>query len=255
MLLGDGSDGKSTALKILRQLVGKQNCSSVGFEDLDDQFHRSALKDKLLNTATEVGSKALESNLLKALVTGDEVRAAFKHKDGFDLESYCKFAFSANRLPRVLDNSDGFFRRLLIIRFKQQFMGADDDTNLMATLQEELSEIFSWALVGLHRLMEQCRFSDSEESQEIMQEYRRLNNPIQCFVEDCCELEEDGSAVKDKLYDKYRGYCGSNGYMPQHKENFLRELRSTVKNLRDFRPRVLGAGRPRSFKGIRLVEV
>jgi len=254
LLIGDGSDGKSTALKILRQLVGKQNCSSVGFEELDDQFHRSALKDKLLNTATEVGSKALESNLLKALVTGEEVRAAFKHKDGFDLSSYCKFAFSANRLPRVLDNSDGFFRRLLIIRFKKQFMGAADDTNLIETLETELSEIFSWALVGLHRLMEQSRFSDSAESQEIMQAYRRLNNPIQCFVEDCCAIEEDSNAVKDTLYGKYREYCGKYGYMPQNYENFLRELRSAVKNLRDFRPRVSGGARPRSLKGIRLVE-
>lgn len=255
LLLGDGSDGKSTALKILRQLVGKQNCSSVGFEDLDDQFHRSALKDKLLNTATEVGSKALESNLLKALVTGDEVRAAFKHKDGFDLESYCKFAFSTNRLPRVLDNSDGFFRRLLIIRFKQQFMGAADDTNLMAKLEKELSEIFSWALVGLHRLMDQGCFSDSADSREIMQAYRRLNNPIQCFVEDCCAIEEGGSAVKDELYGKYREYCGKYGYMPQNYENFLRELRSAVKNLKDFRPRLSGGGRQRSLKGIKLVEV
>lgn len=255
LLLGDGSDGKSTALKILREIVGRQNCSSVGFEELDDQFHRSALKDKLLNVATEVGSKALESNLLKALVTGDEVRAAFKHKDGFDLTSYCKFAFSANQLPRVLDNSDGFFRRLLIIRFKKQFMGADDDTTLIDQLRDELSEIFSWALVGLHRLMDQARFSDSEESREIMQAYRRLNNPIQCFVEDCCVLEEDGSAVKDTLYGKYREYCGKYGYMPQNYENFLRQLRSAVKNLKDFRPRVPGEGRPRSLKGIRLVEI
>ncbi len=255
LLIGDGSDGKSTALKILRQLVGKQNCSSVGFEDLDDQFHRSALKDKLLNVATEVGSKALESNLLKALVTGDEVRAAFKHKDGFDLESYCKFAFSANQLPRVLDNSDGFFRRLLIIRFKQQFMGADDDTNLMDTLTDELSEIFSWALVGLHRLREQGCFSDSAESHEIMQDYRRLNNPIQCFVEDCCALEAESTAVKDTLYNKYREYCGKYGYMPQNYENFMRGLRSAVKNLTNTRPRLAGGGRGQCLKGIRLVEV
>ncbi len=254
LLLGDGSDGKSTCIKVLRSLVGKQNCASVGFEDLDDQFHRSALKDKLLNTATEVGSKALESNLLKALVTGDEVRAAFKHKDGFDLESYCKFVFSSNKLPRVLDNSDGFFRRLLIIRFKKQFKGADDDVYLLEKLKSELSEIFAWALVGLHRLIDQGQFSASSEFDELMREYRRINNPVQCFVEDCCAIDPTSTESKDNLYSRYREYCGKYGYGALNYENFLRELRLAAKNLSDYRPRQPGGHRPRLLKGIRLED-
>src|SRR5208283_4151429 len=37
-LLGPGADGKSTYMKILRELVGPENCSAVSFGAIEDQF-------------------------------------------------------------------------------------------------------------------------------------------------------------------------------------------------------------------------
>jgi len=80
------------------------------------------IRDHAMNISTEVGAKAIESPYFKAITAGDPINAAFKHKDTFDFVPYCKLIFTANRLPRVLDNSDGVYRRILPVLFKRQFL-------------------------------------------------------------------------------------------------------------------------------------
>jgi len=258
-LLGPGNDGKSLFLKILRHMIGPQNCAATSFRDIEDQFYRSALYGKLLNISTEVGSKALESMYFKAIVTGDPISAAFKNRDPFEFTPFCKLAFAANRLPRVLDNSDGFYRRVLPIDFKRQFWGKADDKGLEKTLLGELSEIFVWSLVGLHRLWDQDSFSLCDHTDELMLGFKRLNNPILCFVEECCILpiEDDDPAVyqveKDTLYKRYTKYCRQSGYTQMHKANFFRELRTAISSLQDCRPTIAGK-RERCLLGIKLDE-
>ena len=250
LLIGPGADGKSTFLKIIKEMVGDENCASVSFPDLEDQFQRSSLYGKLVNLSTEVGAKAIESPYFKAITSGDPINAAFKHRNAFTFSPYCKLAFAANRLPRVLDNSDGFFRRVLPVRFKRQFID-DADPDLFDKLKEELSGIFSWAIFGLHRLLDQNRFTDSEETRKLMMEYRRANNPVLCFVEDRCTLGEEYETEKVYMYTEYKKYCSANGFTAMNRENFFRELYIAVNNLKQYRPRH-GEARKYMLKGIGL---
>lgn len=239
LLLGPGADGKSKLIAVLRALVGSENCAAVSFQDLEDQFHRSSLFGKLLNISTEVGSRAMESAYFKAIVSGDPISAAFKHQDAFEFRPCCKLVFAGNRMPRILDNSDGPFRRLLPINFKRQFL-KDGDPHLEEKLMAELSEIFQWALIGLHRLWKQRRFTDCDETRKLLMEHRRANNPVLCFVEDCCVTGEGQQSQKQELYKTYKKYAGANGYSQLGAENFYRELWAAVANIKQFRPRVDG---------------
>jgi putative DNA primase/helicase len=253
LCLGPGADGKSTLLKILREMVGAMNCAAVNIEDLDDQFQRSSLYGKLLNISTEVGSKAMESKIFKAIVSGDAVQAAYKHENSFEFVPTCKMAFAANRFPRVLDNSDGFFRKILPVQFKRQFLhGADK--GLLNTLKGELSGIFHWALIGRERLWAQQDFTESDETNRLLLDYRRSNNPVLCFLEDVCELDPGGlgfEVIKKDLYNKYESYCREKGYSKFSEENFFRELKSARSNLEQYRP-TIGGKREYVLKGIRI---
>ncbi|MGE4193091.1 MAG: phage/plasmid primase, P4 family [Pseudodesulfovibrio sp.] len=253
LLLGPGSDGKSVFLKIIRALVGHDNCAAVQFKDLDDQFQRVAIYNKLLNISTEVGSEALESSMFKAIVTGDPIQASFKHRDVFTFTPYVKLAFAANRLPRVLDNSDGFYRRVLPIQFKEQFLDGDprQDPHLEDKLMQELSEIFLWALVGLDRLRRQGGFTDCEETRTVLNGFKLQNNPVVAFVDECCVVGEGAEVSKDAIFDSYKKFCREGNYKPLNKANFFRELRSAF-NVRDHRPRGDGGTRERMLLGIGL---
>ena len=255
-LLGPGADGKSTYMKILRELVGPENCSAVSFGAIEDQFQRSAMFNRLVNLSAEISAESMESQYFKKIVSGDTLQAAYKHIDTFEFDPYCKLVFAGNILPRVRDNTEGYFRKLLPIRFKRQFFEDDParDPDLVDKLKEELSAIFQWSLIGLKRLIEQKKFTPSNETWELMQDYRRLNNPVLCYVEEECELSEDVEVSKKDLYFDYKNYCSRCGYTPLNRENFFRELFIAVANLRKHRPRV-GSERVLMIQGIKIKVV
>ena len=147
-------------------MIGEQNCSAVAFTDLEKEFHRSSL-------STEIGAQAIESPYFKAITAGDPISAAFKHVDNFTFRPYVKLAFAGNSLPRVRDNSHGYFRRFLPIRFKRQFLSGDSnrDPDLMEKLKAKLSEIFFRSLCGLKRLEDQAGFTDCDETRHLMMGY------------------------------------------------------------------------------------
>ncbi len=129
--------------------------------------------------------------------------------------------FASNKLTRVLDNSDGFYRRILPVEFKRQFPEDDPATDpfLESKLLSELSEIFHWSLEGLHRLMAQRKFTDCDETRDVMLRYKRLNNPVVCFIEDECALGEEYRENKAELYERYERYCRTGRYRALSREN------------------------------------
>lgn len=255
LLLGPGSDGKSKLLKLIREMIGPENCASVSFSEMEDQFLRSSLYLKTVNISTEVGSKAIESPYFKAITSGDPINAAFKHKNSFEFIPYCKLIFAANKMPRVLDNSEGFYRRILPVQFKRQFREGDPETDpfLEEKLLAEKSEIFMWALVGLKRLMDNKQFTNCEETMDLLMDYKRLNNPVVCFIQDCCETDDTSQVAKKELFKNYESYCRENGYRAYSRENFFRELYAAISSISITRPSKNNPRREYYLRGLKML--
>jgi putative DNA primase/helicase len=255
--IGDGADGKSTVQKLLRAMCGAENCTSVGFDALEDQFQRTMIYNKMVNMSSEVGGQVMESQYFKKIVSGDPITGSYKHKDGFEFVPFVKLVFAVNRMMKVKDNSDGWYRRLLPIWFKRQFLPGDParDPHLETKLLAEINGIFAWALVGLERLRKRGGFNmDVPETQDILNEYKRMNSPVHAFVEDCCKVGgPDLFAPRTDLYKAYVQYCGRFGFGAMHSENFYNDIRGVVKGLRNHRPRLQDGARPRGFAGIGLL--
>lgn len=261
LLYGPGADGKSRVVAVMRALAGPQNCSAVSMNGLDDQFQRAALFGKVLNMATEITTQAVQSDMFKAIVTGDPIQASFKHKDSFEFTPFCKLIYATNKMPRVFDNSDGFFRRIQPIVFKRQFLETDaaTDPDLDKKLLAELDSIFAWAVHGWHRLKKNKRFTQSGETLDFMMRYRRYNNPVMGFVQDKCVIENTGKTYQiTELYKAYQSYCREGNYKPVNRENFIEELQTAVRKLKEdaaikiSRPRQPDKTRPEVVEGVRL---
>ena len=247
LLFGPGSDGKSKFIAVLRRVIGPQNCSAVSMSGLEDQFQRAGLFGKSLNVATEMPTDAVKSEMFKAVVTGDPIQASFKHKDSFEFVPFAKFVYATNKMPRVYDNSDGYFRRLLPVHFKRQFLEDDPamDPDLEDKLMQELDGVFAWGVIGLHRLIKQRRFTVCDETLDFMMKYRRYNNPVMAFVQDRCSLGDLEAATQLKsLYKAYKEYCSEGGFRPANRENFFEELLTASRKLRE--DAVIRRQRPRS---------
>ena len=231
ILFGPGGDGKSTFMNILRELVGQDNCSHIPMGRLEDQFYLSRLVDKLINMSTEIESKAMQSQEIKAIVSGDPISASFKNQTPFDFVPFCKLVYSTNRLPKMLDNSDGFFRKIMILKFEGQFVRSGSaDIFLKDELLKELPGIFAWALMGLD-LLRKDGFKETATMAQTILDYKQINNNVLHFIKTHVEADPGGKEVKSEVYETYAKRCKSWNLMPVGQPHFVMEFNRLLRDI------------------------
>ncbi|PGV81545.1 DNA primase family protein [Bacillus thuringiensis] len=227
ILTGDGSNGKSSYLKIIRKLIGSDNASSLDLNELDQRFKTAELFGKLANIGDDIGKGYIkESSIFKKLSTGETLNVERKGKDPFDFTNYAKLIFSANEMPRINDFSDGLGRRLQIVPFKAKFTPNDDDYDPFITdkllSDESMQYVLNLALKSLKRLLVEKKFTKSKAVEAELIKYQEENNPIISFVNnEDVELER---AVVGDVYLQYKVYCAENGFQSVSNVNFSKQV-------------------------------
>lgn len=217
MLCGSGANGKSTLIKLIAALVGRENYSSVSLQDLTtDRYATAELYGKLVNVFSDLkAEKVVNSGILKVLVSGDPIRAQKKHQQPFSFEPYATLIFAANKIPPTDDPSYSYYRRWQIIGFNRTFEGEERDEHLLEklTTEEELSGLLNIALIGLKRLIEEKGFPDTD-IEDIRQQYELSASKISEFIKESCILEPQNESIyipSKELQEAYRKYCESKG--------------------------------------------
>ncbi len=208
MLVGEGANGKSTFFEALESFIGKENVSHVSLQDLTaNRFVVPMLQGKLANVYADIPQTGLEqSDIFKALVSGDTIKAEQKFGRPFDFKPVARLLFSANELPRSRDLTPAYFRRWVIIPFPNSFDGARAKRDLLLSLttEEARSALLNRAVAGLRRLEEQQEFSDCPSVKEAGQAYRRQCDSAFEFISE--RLEADLVSWVGKT-DAYQGYA------------------------------------------------
>lgn len=215
ILLGNGSNGKSLFLDVVRNLIGDSNCSSLALEDLSEKFRIAEICDKLLNIGDDSGHGLLNNTaIFKKLVSGDSITIERKNQQPFKFINTAKMIFAANTLPPTTDKSNGFFRRCVIINFNHVFTpgDADYDPNIIykVTTESAKSRLLNIALAGLDKLIANNKFEETDESEKALKQYAENNNNVLVWFENINrEFFTDADA-----YSSYVFYCTSNNYRP-----------------------------------------
>jgi|GEM_PF-681314 len=253
MLVGEGSNGKTTLIKLIENFLGKQNVSSVSIQDLgENRFAAAELYGKLANLFADIPDRALRNTgIFKMLTGGDTLTVERKFKNPFKFENYAKQIYSCNKLPETYDETDAFFRRWIIINFPNKFEGDKADKNLIdkLTTREELSGLLNLALEGLNRLLEKGEFSKGVSTEEVREAYIRMSNPVAAFVMDCIEIDPEGYIPKKELYSNFCEYCRKNNLPTVSENTFHKKLGRQVK-IEDYRPKIKDK-RVTAWRGIR----
>jgi P4 family phage/plasmid primase-like protien len=262
MLIGDGSNGKSTLLNVLEKLLGGKNTSNELLQNLEEKrFSTAELHGKLANIAADLPDRKLQSTgIFKMLTGGDSVTAERKHQEPFQFHNFATLIFSANSIPDSRDDTDAFYRRWNIINFPYQFTSDPDDGNPDAdpdifekiTTQEEMQGIFNWAIDGLQRVLENDRFSSSSGMDETRRKMQRFQSSIGAFVQDRVEPDSGNYVTKEQFYNQYREYCQEKGMPVKANEVVGRKLPTYI-SVETARPRIAGR-RQTAWKGVKLVS-
>ena len=248
---GPARTGKSTLLWVVEYLLlGKKNVSNIPWQEIGDKFKTAELLGKLANVFSDLPSKSIDDTGIFKVVTGEDyLMAEKKNKNPFKFKPFARLVFSCNELPRnYVDRTEGFYRRLIIVPFSRQIEKSKIDKSLKYKFQREKEGILNWALEGLKRLYENnFEFSENELTDGVKKEYKRENNNVISFVEECCELDGLFSCSRIEIYEAYKEFCVEAGLKALSQIKFNKELEGNF-NITRSRSGKLRSGPPAAWE-------
>ena len=228
ILIGDKSNGKSTFLHVVKNMLGDSNIASLDLKELGDRFKTAELFGKLANVGDDIGDEFIaNASVFKKLVTGDRVNVERKGQDPFEFNNYAKFLFSANNIPRMKDKTGAVQRRLVIVPFDAKFTPNDPD--FRPFIKDELCEqdsmeyLIVLGLKALKSVLGKAQFTTSKRVQGQLDEYEQNNNPIIGFIQ---EVGLDGivNEATNTVYRRYKEYCIANNFQALSAIEFSRQI-------------------------------
>jgi len=229
LLFGTGANGKSVFFEIVNALLGAENFSSFSMQSLTDVngYFRAQIANKLVNYASEINGK-LQSSILKQLISCEPVEARSPYGTPFTMTKYAKLIFNCNELPKEVEHTNAYFRRFLIIPFKETIPEAEQDKELATKIiSNELSGVFNWVLEGLNRLLNQKNFTQSDIVKDMVEQYKKESDSVSLFLEDEQYVSDlvQFTPLKE-VYPAYKNYCLDCGYRPVGLKEFSSRLRN-----------------------------
>lgn len=212
IMLGNGTNGKSTFRQMLINLIGDTNISASTPHELQSRFGLTSLEGKICNYGDEVGTKPLdEMDKLKSISSGESVNYERKNKDVRNYDFKTLLMFNSNEIPPIKDKSDAVLNRLLIIPFKANFEGVKDESIKDEKLNNKI--ILEYILyTALH--LDFDKFIVPEAVQKQLLNYRKENDSVFSFM--LYYMDKGYHHVScfpvPILTDDYEDFCYENGY-------------------------------------------
>lgn len=260
LLVGEGSNGKSTYLRFLEDILGSENVKHIPLQSLcgpNNRFSASELYHKLANICNELPVLPIKYTYdFKKLTGEDSITADRKFKSSIDFRSYAKQIFAGNELPPVSDMTYAFWRRWIAIEFPHQF-------EVNAGFYEERfneKEKEGAIVVGLYAIREvlkRGKFSFEESAASYQKMWLRASNSVYAFLDDLfsgqiygyrAERDPNARIEASELYQIYVDYCGNTDRDKLTQKAFTEEMK------RQGFERVMIRGRSH-YRGIKLMRI
>lgn len=210
ILIGDGSNGKSTLLELILDMLGQENVSSVELKDLEKTFKTAELFGKLVNIGDDISSNDIKnSSFIKKLSSGNQVNVEKKGKDPFEMKSYAKMIFSSNTTPIIHDTTDGLNRRLILIPLNNKFPHNLEFKDKIRT-SENLEYLLKVGIQGLKRVLKNNgKFTSSDAIEKAGSDYQKLNNPVLAYLDEI-DHEDLLNQSTEEIFLRFQVWCSAN---------------------------------------------
>ena len=258
-IIGPRRSGKGTINKVLVELLGQHNTVAPELGELCDTFGLQPWLGKLLASFTDARAPdrdrgSVVSQLLR-IVGGDTVTINRKNKEAWNGYLPTRIVIYSNEVLQLTESSNALTGRMIVLKMSKSFYGKED-TALSTKLMGELSGIFNWAMVGLHRRIERGGyFTQPKTGQELLETMEEMSNPIGSFIEDALEYEGGAEVDKDSVFICYKRWAVKHGLTPGNDLSFKRRFLAATqdKGVSSISTRIDGK-RQHKYSGIKLNE-
>lgn len=226
ILVGRGNAGKSQILDEVKRIVGSENISGIPLQKVGERFSTAKLLGKQVNVCGDLSADAVkDTSVIKQLTGEDLVQGEYKGGSIFFFKNTAKFMFSCNELPTILDErSNGFYRRLLIIRFDTE---GDYITDLHQKIRDErdVEKVIAGAMTAMKNALSRGKIFESGQNSKEISALNSESDSVASFIRDCCEIKEDDPGERrSDLYAAYDKYCMEEGRKSLGKSSFFKSL-------------------------------
>lgn len=233
-----GNNGKGTLCRLLRNLCGEGNYTSIAINDMSKNFRLSPLLhvSAVIVDENNVTGYLDDASTFKALITGDQVQIEEKYKAPVDFRFSGLMVQCVNFLPRVNDKTSSFYRRILMVPFEKCFTGAerkyikDDYLNRQEVLEYVLCKV-------LEKIPSYYEFDVPDACTRLLDDYKTFNDPVRQFAEEMLP-ELKWQLVPNKfLYDLFKAWYEENipSGRVQGKNSFLQEFKDVIAERDDWK--------------------
>lgn len=231
-VVGEGQNGKSIICKAVINTLGRGVASAYSPEQLfkssQAEYHLADVNGKIVNYCDDVSKKDFSGGDFKQFVSGGEFTGRHPYsKRPTKVNKIPLMLCCANNIPPTTDDTEGYFRRFLIILAPNHIDERDKDVTLEAKLQADdvKSAIFNWIYEGYKAFVANGGKIDVASTvKDVIEEMRATSNSLRRWLSEYNygKVEPDGSGDPRwkplKAWCKeYIEYCQDFGEQPKNK--------------------------------------
>ena len=215
---------------LLKKLFGEASHSESILRIETNRFASANLEYKLVMVDDDLNIVALpETRNIKSIVTAeDRLCIERKNKQAVQGLLYVRFiCFGNGNLVAAHDDSDGFWRRQILVAVKDRDPARIDNPFLIEELSEERPGILLWMLEGLHRLLaNRYQFTISERSRRNLEAAMEDGDNLSQFMQAQAyvRFRPDSEERSTYLYRAYTKWCEDNLESPVTQKKFSQFL-------------------------------
>lgn len=212
LLIGNGNNGKSVLLELLGHMFPENIQCAISPDLFDNEKYRAELSGKKINIIGELDeTKSLKASFKDMISCDTKMSGRRIYGDPIYFKPDAGHIFSSNHFPMTLDHSKGFYRRWVIIDFKNKVAVDKKISNLGAKIAEqELAQVLAWALIGAEKLAKnRFRLPLTKSHYKAMERWRASNDSVFGFLndEDVIERIPGVKTPRKDAFAAYRNWC------------------------------------------------
>ena len=216
--VGSGSNGKSTTLSVMSQILGGY-AVRAGNETFMDKLRGDGprldiakLANKRFVTAGETGeNRAWDEPLIKDFTGGETIQARNLYKGLFEFQPQCKLILAGNHRPTISSNGGhSIWRRVHLVPFDVQFPKESLDDQLVSKLLAEGPAILRWAVDGCLKWQKEG-LGMPKKVADATAEYRDSMDIMKTFLEEVFVQGADLRVGAQIAYNEYKQWCSQSG--------------------------------------------
>lgn len=227
---GIGSNGKSTFLSILRNMLGIHNTSSIPMQQFQNsQFIGYEIRGKCANISADGGTEPItKTGFIKGVLGGDAIRCEQKFRDPFDFMPFCTMIFTFNELPVVTDASDGFARKIQTIHWEKSFYDKERKMSVdkIAYDSSERSGIFNKLIPIIKRLIDTRKLTHESSVEDTKAIWLSRSDSFYRFKKEHIVIGMDYKITTNHIESAYNQFCDEERMTPIPRNLFFEKLKS-----------------------------